>query len=238
MSENLSNAKDAGTAETVVARRSSLCYPAFYEDAYATIYHGDCREILPTLGTFDVVMTDPPFGANIEYGSFEDTPDNVKRLIADVWPTLRAAAPVTLVACGVKNIGMYPEPDWVLTHVNLGGERSGPWGFACWMPVLVYGKDPYLCNGKGRRPDTFVFRPPTYNAPKCHPCPKHPATWAKFMARATIGESRIVDPFMGSGTTLVSAKYGGHRAVGIEIEERFCEEAANRLRQGVLPFTG
>ena len=56
----------------------------------------------------------------------------------------------------------------------------------------------------------------------------------RWLVRGT--EGVVLDPFMGSGTTLVAAKLGGRKAIGIEIEERYCEIAAKRLAQGILQF--
>ena len=210
------------------------CSP-FFEDEWVTIYHGDCREILPMLKA-DAVVTDPPFGVGKDYGTFTDTQENVAELVKEVFPLIRAAAPVALIAPGTRAAWLWPMPDWVLGHYNPAGESSGVWGFINWLPVLAYGKDPYLAAGMGRRPDSFTMRPRTYSPPN-HPCPKHPDVWGWFVERATPKPGQIViDPFMGSGTTLLAAKNRNRRAIGIELEERHCETAAKRMSQGVLNF--
>ena len=207
----------------------------YYQDDYVTILHGDCREILPALRG-DAVVTDPPFGVGKDYGTFDDTENNVAALVAEVFPLIRAAAPVALIASGIRAAWLWPMPDWVLHHYNPAGETSGVWGYINCLPVLAYGKDPYLCAGMGRRPDSFMMRPKKYNPPD-HPCPKHPNVWAWFVMRATPKTGlTVIDPFMGSGTTLVAAKYAQRHAIGIEIEERYCEIAARRMRQEVLPL--
>jgi DNA modification methylase len=207
----------------------------YYEHGGITIYHGDCRDILPLLSA-DVVLTDPPFGIGLEYGAFEDTPENVRALISDVVPMMRRAAPAVFITPGINMMWAYPQPDWVLAYFNKAGEKLSSWGFTTWVPVLAYGKDPYLARGLGARPDSFgVGRPATYRPPK-HPCPKAPDVWQRLVQRACPEGCSVLDPFMGSGTTLVAAKQLGRQAIGIEIEERYCEIAANRLAQDVLDF--
>ena len=208
----------------------------YYQDDSCTIYHGDCREILPTLPKVDLVLTDPPFGVGKEYGQFDDTQASVGSLVKEVFPLIKEAAPVALIATGTRSAWLWPMPDWVLGHYNPAGESSGAWGFINWMPVIAYGKDPYLSNRLGRRPDSFMMRPRTYTPPE-HPCPKHPHVWGWFVNRATTKCGQVViDPFMGSGTTLRAAKDLGRKAIGIEIEERYCEIAAKRLAQEVFSF--
>jgi site-specific DNA-methyltransferase (adenine-specific) len=69
-----------------------------------------------------------------------------------------------------------------------------------------------------------------------HPCPKPLGLMRWLVARVSKPNETVLDPFMGSGTTLLAAKDMGHRAIGIEIEERYCEIAAKRLSQEVLPL--
>ena len=90
--------------------------------------------------------------------------------------------------------------------------------------------------GMGARPDRIDATDPGRDKTG-HPCAKPLFSWKKIMLRCSAEESgAVLDPFMGSGTTLRAAKDLGRRAIGIELEERYCEIAAKRLGQGVLPF--
>jgi hypothetical protein len=214
----------------------------YYDDGIVTIYHGDCRDLLPQL-TGDIVLTDLPYGIGLDYGpSFDDSPSYVELLVAEALPLMRACAPVVALTCGVPNLWRYPPATWVLSWTqDNSGTGSGPWGFNVWQPVLVYGPDPYLARGLGRRPD--VIRSAASGGDLhglrkgAHPCPKPLGSWRAVMLRVSPSEDDvIIDPMMGSGTSLVAAKYSGRRAIGIEIEERYCELAARRLCQEVLAF--
>lgn len=208
----------------------------YYRDDSAAIYHGDCREILPLLPAVQLILMDPPYGNGTTYAEFEDTHENVSALVRDVMPLVLDKADVVFVTPGVANIHLYPPPRWTLCWVTPAGAGSGPWGFSCWQPVLAYGADPYLRDLKGRRPDTLI-KTETSRSPGDHPCPKPLDVWRWLLLRgSTLASDVILDPFMGSGTTLRAAKDCGRFAIGIELSERYCEIAATRLAQEVLDF--
>ena len=201
----------------------------YYENELGRLYCGDCLDILPHLEPVDLVLTDPPFGIGIEYGKFIDTKENVESLINSVLPFLKIKSKIILIACGILSLWLYPVPDWVLMHFNPGAESSGKWGFATWMPILVYGKCPYLSAGKGRKPDGFAMRPQSVKKLK-HPCPKNIGPWMWLINRATTCNLKIVlDPFIGSGTTAVACERMKRRWIGIEIEEKYCAIAVKRI---------
>lgn len=216
----------------------------YYEDAWSTIYHGDCREVLPTLGTVDLVLTDLPYGIGLEYDGYDDSPDNLDDLVESVLPTLREIAPCVALTTGVINQWRYPRPTWVLCWFQANAFTStGFYGFNMWQPILCYGTDPYLKRGRGRQQD--VIRTTANlgtnggadNPPAGHPCPKPLPPWRTVLSRLSPDDTDVVlDPFMGSGTTLRAAKDYGRRAIGIEQSERYCEIAANRLGQEILDF--
>lgn len=205
----------------------------YYENRGITIYHGDNREILPQLPGVDLILTDPPYGVGEKYISFEDTEENVYCVVSKIMPIAISKAKRILLTCGITNIHLYPKPDWILCWHNPAGAGRNPWGFTCWQPILAYGSDPYLAAQKGSRPDVI-----THNEVAemwGHPCSKPINFWKKLMHRGSCNETdTIIDPFLGSGTTLRAAKDLGRRAIGIEIEEKYCEIAAKRLAQEVL----
>lgn len=198
-----------------------------------TIYHGDNREVLPELGIYDLVITDPPYGIGLEYDGYDDSQRNLLKMIAETFPLIRRSGTVTLLTPGNSNQYQYPIPDWTLCWFYGSGAFMCPWGFNCWQPILAYGADPHLRESKGPRPDSINMICTT--DVKGHPCPKPLKFWKWLMARGTSRASdKVLDPFLGSGTTLHAAKELGHEAVGIEQSERYCEIAAKRLTQGVL----
>jgi site-specific DNA-methyltransferase (adenine-specific) len=208
----------------------------YYQDSAVTIYHGDCREILPDIG-FDRIITDAPYGVEVEYGQFHDTAQNVGDLATYLASYLLSCIGAA-VLCGVTQMWLWPQPKWVLCWSYFPTTNQfSPWGYAQWQPVLVYGSDPYLSAGKGPRPTVFTrIRPPDKKG-NDHPCPKPEDVMTWLVDRTTAFNDVILDPFMGSGTTLRATKDLGRKAIGIELEERYCEIAARRMEQEVLPFT-
>ena len=198
----------------------------YYEEAGIVIYHGDCREVLPSLSA-DLVLTDPPYGIRKAEWD-EDFPLE--------WLPLAAQASRTAMAvmCGINNLLTMPREigpfayRWMLSVHLTNGMTRGLMGFGNWIPVVVYAKE-----GESLyRPQQDATEVPVVGEMPAHPSPKplRAMTWIveRFEAET------ILDPFMGSGTTLRAAKDLGRRAIGIEIEEKYCEIAAKRLSQGVL----
>ncbi len=214
----------------------------YYQHGGITIYHGDCREILPQLepvDLVDLVLTDPPYGVGFSGKKTKQTSTNPSYLGADsdlgpiVIRMCKSFASRMIVTPGNRLCFRYPEPDELGCIFCPSGAGLGRWGFTMMHPILYYGKCPYLSAQRGHRPNSFSsFKT---QGPNGHPCPK-PLEWMKWLVlKGSVQTSdTILDPFMGSGTTLRAAKDLGRRAIGIEIEEKYCEIAAERLRQEVL----
>ena len=201
----------------------------YYEHAGITIYHGDCRDVLPSVHG-DATVTDPPYGIEFGYDSYGDTRDEWFDLMDASVPLMRASSMfVVMPACDRYSMAWWYErhpPDWVLCWYKGSPGHRSPVGFNDWEPILVWGRPP--------SPMHDYFQTPCGFDPNGHPCPK-PIGWATWLvSRASIRGGTVLDPFMGSGTTLVAAKNLGRKAIGIEIEERYCEIAAKRLAQEIL----
>jgi site-specific DNA-methyltransferase (adenine-specific) len=120
-----------------------------------------------------------------------------------------------------------PKPQWVAVWHK--PQSFGFWStpmYPHWEPIVMY-----RMPGKALRPDIFTCNP---QPPNGHPTPKPLVLW---LALLLCLPGIVADPYMGSGTTLLAAKILGRRAIGIEIEERYCELAATRLAQDVLPLS-
>jgi site-specific DNA-methyltransferase (adenine-specific) len=205
----------------------------YYEDGRVTLYHGDCREILPAL-TADAVVTDPPYGIGFKYRTHDDNLDDWYALMDDVVPMLRAVARfVVMPSCAINRMGWWyanHPPDWLIAWHKGSPGHVAKVGFNDWEPHLVWGRP--------ARPmhDHFKTRCGFTENDNDHPCPK-PIEWAQWLVdRAAPVDGVIVDPFCGSGTTLRAAKDRGRRSIGIEMDSRYCEIAATRCAQEVLDF--
>tara|TARA_R110000824_G_scaffold3683_1_gene17399 strand:+ start:181 stop:807 length:627 start_codon:yes stop_codon:yes gene_type:complete len=203
----------------------------YYEEGGITIYHGDCREVLPTLGRFDLLLTDPPYGIN-------------------------AARHRDSRLAGWKDYGEKAEAEWDKTRPGIdvlemaidSCRDSIIWGGNYFnLPInskwLVWDKmqrDFSLADVElawtslpGASRAVSISRGEALQDGRYHPTQK-PVAVMRWCIGQTKKTRSIVDCFMGSGSTLLAAKIDGIKATGIEMVERYCEVAAERLRQGVL----
>lgn len=199
----------------------------------ATLYLGDALSILPQLpefGSIDLTFADMPYGVGMDYGDYDDTQETLITLIKDFVPLMRASAKRTAITCGVLNQWHYPTPNWVLGWFIGHGGSSGMWGFNMWQPILVYGKDPYLSAGLGRRPDTIYATTSGKTLEKVdHPCPKPEMVMERIISRCSI-KGIVCDPMMGSGTTALACYTLNRQFIGIERNEKFFNIAVQRLK--------
>ena len=214
-----------------------------------TLYHGDCREITDWLAEADVLVSDPPYG--IGYASRRD---GLAPIHGDADPAVRDDVIEMWLPKPAVMFGTWRVPRPSTTRAMLIWDKSGAGGFVRDHPDIPWGRTheeiyvlgtwPTLKPGgrarEGGRPSVgnSVIRVPGMNPASAdrpsHPTPKPVPLMEALIAKCPPGT--IADPFAGSGSTLVAAKLQGRNAIGVELEERYCEIAARRLDQGVLDF--
>jgi site-specific DNA-methyltransferase (adenine-specific) len=220
----------------------------YYADGTCFIYHGDWQEVLCGLVGADLVIADPPYGINVDTADADRLPSrpavsagtvkwakNSPAVIGDAepfdpTPLLRFRR---LVLFGGNNFAhrLPPGGDWLVWDKRRGGMVTQGWKSSdaelAWTNlggglVRVFS---HLWAGYKR--DSEIGQ-------HYHPTQKPVALMAWIIQRYTRPGDLILDPYMGSGPVLRAAKDLGRKAVGVEIEERYCEIAAKRLGQEVL----
>jgi site-specific DNA-methyltransferase (adenine-specific) len=196
----------------------------YYQDSAVTIYHGDCREILADFPKLDLVLTDPPYGVKLEGSPWDKSIPLPQEWL---YPLLGKTITI-LITPGNGNQGVYPRPTWTLSWFRPGSVQHALRAkcFSHWEPILLYGENRFDVDAK-------EFSPNNPDSNNGHPCPK-PLKLFSWLISGSNVEGVTIDPFMGSGTTLRAAKDLGRKAIGIEIDERYCEIAACRMAQEIL----
>lgn len=207
----------------------------------ATLYLGDCREILPTLGKADAVVTDPPYGIDggsgtvgksrahkHTYASFNDTPENVKKnIVSATTAALFVCGGRGVVIPGPKCFMFYPQPDAFGSVYQPATCSLSIWGRASSQPIFYYGRPPRI--GKEIGETTYTVTRADAEGAEGHPCPKPLSLMKRLVSLASdVGET-VLDPFMGSGTTGVAAAKLGRKFVGIEVEPEYFDIACRRI---------
>jgi DNA modification methylase len=196
-----------------------------------TLYNGDCREILPTLGTIDVVVTDPPYGMAFR-SNFRQVRHaaiaNDGTTDALLWSCEIPVSHSKYIFCRWDNLVEVPKPrsvvNWIKNNWSMGDlqhEHARQTEIALFYP----GPDHHFPAG---RPTDVVEVARTGN--NNHPSEK-PVDLMWAVARWTAGT--ILDPFMGSGTTGVAAAKLGRRFIGIEIEPKYFDIACRRIEDAL-----
>jgi DNA methylase len=217
----------------------------YYADDLVTLYLGDCREVTDWLAA-DVLVTDPPYGRGWRQGQIginhrghpgivgdQDTATRDAALgewgdrLAVVFGDLMLAPP-----SGNKLTMVFGKPSNAGLRGAMAGFRRdaeaiyliGPWptGIGGRSSIVTTGASKY---GHGGPSDRYG-----------HPHAKPVDVMETLISACPPGV--IADPFAGAGSTLVAARNLGRRAIGVELEERYAEQAARRLSQGVLLAVG
>lgn len=231
----------------------------YYEQDGMTIWNCDCRDVLPTLapGSVDLVLTDPPYGFGLYRTDIAPTIAFWQSLV-ERYPVAAFGYPEALCEMAI-GLGKAPN-EWVTWAPGNKHCRSGDQGLphdteciGIWGPIahalevkrprakhafgikraIQRGRDPLWAKER----DVWTDASPGIKLNshlRLHPNEKPVSVLRKLIQLISEPGQTILDPFLGSGTTLVAAKQLSRRAIGIEIEERYCAIAANRLAQTVM----
>lgn len=206
----------------------------YYQDDFCTIYHGDC---LKMRFSAEALITDPVW------------PGNKLKEFSKINPYKLFQKMINRYQKKVDRIGVqlgcWSNPD-ILNSINM------PFFKICWLPYLLpghmgrqlvtgdvaylYGEPPKSREGNRCIPGEFRNKMQGFKGKGLHPCPRRQQHVNWLVNIWSNQDETILDPFMGSGTTLRAAKDLQRKAIGIEIEEKYCEIAATRLEQEVLPL--
>ena len=210
----------------------------YYEHGGITIYHGDCREVLPLVSA-DVLLSDPPYGIGLDTKARYHRNTDHAPIVGDDAPF----DPSHLLALN------RPSVLWGGNHYCNHLPPTSGW--LAWIKVIFDGSFGTRSMDKKQaemelawsncisRPKSLrhlwdgVFRD-SESGTRFHPAQKPVALMEWCLSLMPGGV--VLDPYVGSGPVLVAAKRLNRRAIGIEIEERYCEIAAKRLEQEVLPL--
>lgn len=214
----------------------------YYSDDLVTLHHGDCRELTQWLDA-DVLVTDPPYGISwsthgggrdlrnwsprkAKAGIVGDGDTSIRDHVLDAWqddPAIVFGSPLIAPPVGTIQALVWRKP----VDAGVVGARF-PWRRDVEM-IYLLGKWPRV---NPNRSSVIESRGGLERYRTEHPHTKPTALLEHLIAETPPG--LIADPFAGSGSTLVAAKHLGRKAVGIEIDERWCELAARRLAQDTL----
>lgn len=214
----------------------------YYSDDHVTLFHGDCLEITEWLAA-DVLVTDPPYGMAYDSGWVKgrsrpvanDTETDVRDSALALWGcdrqwlmfgTWRVDRPA-----GTNQVLVWDKTDGVGPGM---GDLSAAFGTSH-EEIYLGGRWSKSTARRGSviRTSYAMGNPSGLVARTGHPTPK-PVDLMELLVASSQGV--VADPFAGSGSTLVAAKALGRKAIGVELEERYCEIAARRLAQDAFDF--
>lgn len=197
----------------------------YYENEHGKLYHGDCLEILPTIGKVDLVLTDPPYGLNSKIHDGGWSSNKEKYIDVLEWDYIPDAIIFNMLSDISKN------------QIIFGGNYFANilMPSRCWIAWI---KPPFPSMSEVDFAWTSFDKPskPFYNNrvnPSIHPTQKPVQLFNQILLMYSNQDETILDPFLGSGTTALSVQEigQGRKWIGIEKEEKYCEIAAKRIEQ-------
>jgi site-specific DNA-methyltransferase (adenine-specific) len=221
----------------------------YFQDEFTTIYNCDCRDILPQLPKVDLVLTDPPYGIkHTDGGGFPYTRAFYCEGALEGMTDFHLQEYTAVLGCCDQLVAFHSR-DQIIEYGQWIRAAFGNYDLHFWAKTNAipfthntWKSDlEYIALGwreKHHQPVSQELKNKAFisgiETGDLHPAQKPIELMSKYVSVLTTEGQTILDPFMGSGTTLRAAKDLGRKAIGIEIEEKYCEIAAKRMAQGVL----
>lgn len=220
----------------------------YYEHGGITIYHGDCRDVMPSFSSVGIVVTDPPYVFGIAstfdercaggWGDMMNGAQIYAGWLREFWRLIQNSSGAAWVFNSWRSFPVLAraayEARWPIESLLIWDKEwigpGGPSGLRPSYEVVALFRHPEFKILDRSTPD--IWRQKWAGAKEWHAAEKPVALLARLISAG--GAGVVLDPFAGSGSTLIAARTLGRRAIGIEIEERYCEIAAKRLSQEVL----
>jgi len=217
----------------------------YYSDDNVTLYHGDCRDLALPRGSVDLLLTDPPYGiAHKSRGRHEqiagdDSNDWVEDALRGCLKALSINRHFYVFGPDVvSDLTVCPTVEliWDKGRMSAGGPTAVPWSpgheritFGLYSPYKSHSN---VGAGAVRLRRSSIIKFPKQNNGRgsfTHPNEKPVGLMRALIECSTQFDEVVFDPFAGSGSTLVAAVLEGRRAIGVEIDERYCDVIARRL---------
>lgn len=231
----------------------------YYTDGSVTLWHGDCLELADLWTGADVLVTDPPYGVGYAAkrgGTGRDSRGHTPEPVAndhdfevaaaalEMWGARPIAAfanhsslPRTLAAVSAL-LSRVRVVTWHKTNVNGAAGMGNPWLADVEFAVCGVTEWPGVARSGVISAKRFTGNPAWNTSPDAYLHPTQKPTPLMEALLQAMPSGVVADPFAGSGSTLIAARNLGRRAIGVELEERYCEVIAKRFAQGVLDFGG
>tara|TARA_Y100000310_G_scaffold177357_1_gene177434 strand:+ start:3381 stop:4055 length:675 start_codon:yes stop_codon:yes gene_type:complete len=209
----------------------------YFQDEWVTIYHGDCREILPELPKVDLVLTDPSYGVNLKKSGepyMAGDSGNLMPLVLPLLYKLLKPDGALFIFSSVAHLKdfLYSFETYFKMHNIIIWDKVNPVyphskaHFQMQYEPIIYGSRGlhYL---QDKKPSDIIRCPIVRGKNRVHPTQK-PVELIMEILKPLRTEQRILDPFLGSGTIALAAIKTKNTCIGVEIEEKYCEMAAIR----------
>jgi DNA modification methylase len=206
----------------------------YYKTELGTLYHGDCCEVLPQIGHFDLLFTDIPFGVGLAYAEYDDSKKvEIYAAECEKWfSAFVGVADLYIVKVPTKNLYVvlplfvkYLPYIWTVIQFSPNAMTHGPFNLSLYTQYLIAGK-PW------KRPNTDVFKNTRNNIRTDHPAEMPMAPVEKLFDMFGVDKTKtVVDPFLGSGTTAEACERVLIKWSGVELTKEYCDMITRRVQR-------